>query len=64
MNVVERIYDGFDDWTKRTGILDGSGLTWIARIPLNILFAVTALIVGCIIAISNKKEEYNANKQR
>ena len=59
MNKVESVYNGFDDWTKRTGILDGSGLTWIARIPLNVLFAIIALIVGGITAISNKKEAHN-----
>ena len=34
----------FDDWTERTGILDGSGLTWIGRIPASLIAVLVSLI--------------------
>lgn len=44
-------YDRFDGWTQRTGILDGSGLTWVVRIPLNILFFVVPYIILLVVGL-------------
>ena len=56
-------YNAFDNWAKRTGILDGGGLTWVARIPLNLVIVAVSLVVW-LITKSIKKEVNNANKQR
>ena len=48
------LYNRFDDWTKRTGILDGSGLTWVARLPINLLVVVVSLVAW---AMSGKAKE-------
>jgi len=37
-------YEKFDAWTQRTGILDGGGLTWVIRIPLNLLIVLGTFI--------------------
>jgi len=52
------VYNCFDDWTRRTGILDGSGLTWIARIPLNVAIVAVSL-VAWLIAKNKNKEAHN-----
>jgi len=39
----------FDDWTEHTGILSGSGLTWIARIPIGIIMILASIIRWLII---------------
>ena len=46
---VVAVYDKFDAWTQRTGILDGSGLTWIARIPINLVIIVVGSLTEIII---------------
>lgn len=43
----------FDDWTERTGILSGSGLTWIGRLPVGILVLLISLIYWLIRGRSN-----------
>ena len=57
MNDGLDVYNGFDDWTKRAGILDGSGLTWIVRIPLNLVLIVVSLVAWLI--TRTKKEAHN-----
>lgn len=47
----------FDRWTERTGILDGSGLTWIARIPISLV--VLVISVSAWLITRNKTKEAN-----
>jgi len=51
-------YDNFDRWTQRTSIFDGGGLTWIARIPFNIIF----YIIGYIIVFTKEGINYLIKK--
>lgn len=47
-------YNRFDEWTQRTGILSGGGLTWIVRIPLNILFILVLLARAVVMYVIDK----------
>ncbi len=55
------IYNRFDEWTMRTSVLDGSGLTWIVRIPLNLVIVAISL-VAWLVARNTNKGASNAKK--
>ena len=33
----------FENWTERTGIMDGSGLSWVGAIPASIVVLLISL---------------------
>ena len=41
-------YHRFDAWTQRTGVLNGGGLSWVVRIPLNIVFVVVLFLCALV----------------
>ena len=51
------VYNQFDSWTERTGILNGGGLTWVVRLPLNLIVVVISIIVWVL--TRQKKEARN-----
>ena len=63
-------YEKFDAWTQRTGILDGSGLTWVVRWPLNILLLVVlplliflvALLTGALSSLIKRRRRATGGK--
>lgn len=58
MNDGLEFYNRFNGWTERTGIMDGSGLTWIVRIPLNLIVIIVSLIIW-LSKRGTKKEVHN-----
>ena len=63
MNDVLDVYNRFDDWTNRTGILDGSGLTWIVRIPLNLVLVLVSLITMVVVSLITRLIKKNTKKE-
>jgi len=63
MNDVLDVYNRFDDWTNRTGILDGSGLTWIVRIPLNLVLVLVSLITMVVVSLITWIIKKNTKKE-
>ena len=54
MNDLLEPYESFDAWTKRTGILDGSGLTWVVRLPLNVVIILVTFLVALVLVVVDK----------
>ena len=50
-------YHRFDEWTQRTGILDGGGLTWVVRLPLNLVFVLVLLLRAVVLWIIGKNSK-------
>ena len=34
----------FDDWSVRTGVLNGSGLTWLGRLPVGVFVILVSVV--------------------
>jgi len=38
----------FDDWTEKTGVLSGWGLTWMLRLPIGIIMLIVSPFYGLV----------------
>ena len=53
----------FDDWTTRTGIMDGSGLSWVGHAVVGIILIIpVSILYWLLLGRRTMKEAENANR--
>jgi len=47
----------FDDWTEKTGLMNGWGLTWMLRLPIGIILLIMSPLYWLIIKRGQANEK-------